>query len=45
MAEIPEELEVEYVPELPQGVVVKIFSCLTQHPPDTDSVRDLCAAA
>jgi len=34
---------VEYVPELPQGVLVKIFSGLA--PPNPHSVRDLCAVA
>jgi len=43
MAEVPEEPDVEYVPELPGGVLVKIFSSLT--PPNPHSVRDLCAAA
>ena len=43
MAEVPEEPDVEYVPELPGGVLVKIFSSLAS--PNPHSVRDLCAAA
>ena len=43
MAEVPEEPDVEYAPELPQGVLVKIFSGLL--PRNPDCLRDLCAAA